>query len=212
MLFFFFYLDKEIKVVLSYEASRSKWRNNQASKEWKQANKVSIAVMGEGLQRKTNCGCIDDLFYMLKTLSKERINQKQTQMSNKFKLIDGKMIHHAGTHYTNANLTDEKAVEILTKFPSHIRTFATYPENWKELTGKPAANVNEDEFNGLIPTGKGDSSNVDAPTGREAELLKMEQPDLLILAKNIAAENDELSNPRHNTGVVKLTAFILENE
>ncbi len=207
-------LNKEIKVVLSYEASKSKWKNNPASKEWKRANKVAIVVMGQGLQRKRNCGCIDELFIMLKTLSQKRINQKQTQMSNKFRLVDGKMISLNGTHYTNDNITDEKAIEILTKFPSHIVTFVNAPDNWKELCGKPVGGLtgNPAPTAGLAPEGANDKTTDYSPTGREAELLKMDKADLLTLATKIAIEGEGLKKPRHNTGIPKLVAFILENE
>jgi hypothetical protein len=41
-------------------------------------------------------------------------------------------------HYTNANMTDKKAIEILKVNPAHIQSFEKYPENWNELIGMKA--------------------------------------------------------------------------
>lgn len=42
--------------------------------------------------------------------------------------------HHC--HYTNANLTDEIAIEMLSRSPRMISNFEKYPENYLELIGK----------------------------------------------------------------------------
>jgi hypothetical protein len=38
-----------------------------------------------------------------------------------------------GDVFSNANITDKKAVEILRANPNYIRQFTRYPENWMEL-------------------------------------------------------------------------------
>ena len=43
--------------------------------------------------------------------------------------------HHC--HYTNANLTDEIAIEMLSRSPRMISNFEKYPENYSELLSTP---------------------------------------------------------------------------
>lgn len=65
----------------------------------------------------------------------------------KFKLIQGKRLalHGLGMVITNANLTNENALEVLRRAPGAIKFFETYPTNWREMTmaktaaPKPAA-------------------------------------------------------------------------
>ena len=161
-------LKKQIKVVLSYEGSKAQWRNNHGSKEWRSANKVASVVMQQGLLRSKNCGCLEDLFIMLKSLNNNKINQKQQQMENQFKLAEGKMIHLDGTFYTNSNLTDEKAIEIIKRFPSHSKTFSEKPSDWEDVVaGKKA------EKKTKTTVVKDAVIKKDAPT-REEELLSKE--------------------------------------
>ena len=210
-------LNADIKLVLSYEANKSKWKNNFESEEWKLANKVSSIVMMEGLNRNSNCGCIDDLFNTLKTLSQEKINLKQNQMQGLFKLKEGKMIslHCFNEDYTNANLTDQKAIDVLKKYPSCIAEFESYPSNWKELCEKglpevgstnPAVNNPSTPAAGTPPAGNGNSNP------REVELLAMSRDDLMATATKLADDKSLKNKPRHNTGAVKLVKYILDNE
>ena len=127
-------LEEQINLLLSYEGTKKNWRNVHDSKEWILANEIASVVMGETLNKKPNCGCLNDLFYMLKNISKEKIKLKQLQMENEFELKSGILLFINGTHYSNANITDQKSIEILTKFPVKINAFSRYPKGWKDLT------------------------------------------------------------------------------
>lgn len=204
-------LKEEIKVVLSYENEKKNWRNNHNSKEWRLANKVSSRIMKEPLNRKPNCGCLEDLFIMLKSLTNDRINQKQIVMDSKFKLPKGKMVMvHGFPILTSDNLTDENAIELLKHNSKCISMFSSYPDNWKEMvSGKviPPTNDNTDT------SGNEDSNSddTDSPNEREALLLSMEKSELKVLADNLAEDND-IDKAHHLCGVEGLTKYIIENE
>jgi hypothetical protein len=185
-------IKEEIKIVLGFESTKGTWRNKHTSKEFLRAEKLSKLV-GEPLNRSANCSCIERFFIVLKILQRnnERIKLKQLQMKSNFELIEGKMIGIGGGHVTNANLTDEKAIEILTKYPAHIVTFKTVPANWKELCGKS-------EGEELSP--------------REIELGKLEKDELYQMATAICEANESLTKPGARTGVPKLAKFVATNE
>lgn len=48
-------------------------------------------------------------------------------MASKARLLNGVVLQHNGSHYTNANLTDEVAREFLAKFPQRKNWFAVLP-------------------------------------------------------------------------------------
>jgi len=197
-------LTEEIKEVLSLESTKMKWRNNHSSVEFKKASSLSFAIMGQHLNKMKNCGCLEDLFIMLKSLSKDKINLKQEQMESKFKFKEGTLITVGGTHYANANLTDEKAIHILKQFPSHIASFTTHPDNWKELcavevkTKKVVKEVIEEA--------------VEESNDRMQELYAMTLPDLFAIAQELADENEDLKMPGARSKEAKLVSFIIDNE
>jgi len=56
-------------------------------------------------------------------------------MSGKFRLKDSQVVSFPkkSIHLTNANLTDELAIEYLKAYPSNASVFVSIPDNWKEL-------------------------------------------------------------------------------
>jgi len=202
-------LKENIKIVLLNEKTKNDWKNNHSSKEWKLANQVAIVVMGEGLQRKRNCGCVDDLLIMLKSLNEPKIKLKQTQIMNKFEIKEGKMIqlHGLNDAYTNANLTDEKAIEILKKFPKAIAFFSKHPDNWQELCGKdvpneiPGAEENEEIILNNEPT-----------EGTRADELAKESDEVLKKLCNDLAEEKGLKKVHWKSASEKLIQYIIDNE
>lgn len=125
----------EIHTVLSYESSRSSWKNKFESKEFKAAAAIGEKV-GSPLNRSLNCGCIDDLFIVLKLIIKQ--NKKPLENMNKeqskFRIKNDGMIQcHGIEPITNDNLTDEKAVELLKKNKKHISNFDVYPKDWESM-------------------------------------------------------------------------------
>lgn len=139
MLFFYYICDMvlslAIKQVLSYESTKAKWRNDHGSVEFKEASKLASVIMGEPLQRKKNCGCVEDLFYMLKNMTDNNIKLKEKNMESQFKIKKGVMImnHKLSDPITFDNLTDERALELLKINPKSISLFSEFPENWEEL-------------------------------------------------------------------------------
>ena len=53
---------------------------------------------------------------------------------SRYVLLNGVIIREFGTGrvYSNANLTDKVAEEWLRKYPTQIRMFAAYPDDWQE--------------------------------------------------------------------------------
>ncbi len=144
----FMTLKDEIKLVLSYEYSKSKWRNKHSSEEFILACKVGSAV-GSPINRSRNCGCIEDLFMVLKIMSKEKVKLKQTQMGSKFKLKEGvcPFWGKRHMHLTNANLTDKLAKEFLKDYPTLISIFETVPKDFgkKKTRAKKVVEVQSPE-------------------------------------------------------------------
>jgi hypothetical protein len=194
-------LKDQIKLLQSYESSKKNWRNVHTSNEWILADKVASIIMSQGLNKSKNCGCLDDLFIMLKTISQTKIELKMKQENNKFKLKPGILLFLGGTHYSNANITDEKSIEILTKFPTKIKDFETYPEDWEKLTGsdEPGTNPNP-----------GTNANENADV---VELKDMDAEALRSLCDELAANTEGLSKLHHATkDPQKMINYLLKNK
>lgn len=139
-------LKEQINLVLSYESSKQSWRHDYGSNEWRAASRLNEMLFGMPLNRSKNCQCIEDLYFMIKhNYNSEIINQKQYIMDNQneFKLKDGVVLQsHGHDVYTNANLTDEKAVAVLASNPKCAKFFAQLPKGWKKRAEDYNANPN----------------------------------------------------------------------
>lgn len=73
--------------------------------------------------------------YIQKLKKLKTDNIVETKKQNTFVLQNGTIIPIAGTSqaYSNSNLTDEKAVELLAANKNRKSLFAKLPENWEEL-------------------------------------------------------------------------------
>ena len=185
-------LKEQIELLRTYEGTKKEWRNVHTSKEWILANQVASVVMSEPLNRSRNCGCLDDLFIMLKTISKTKIELKMEQSNNKFKLKPGILLFLDGTHYSNANITDKKSIEILQRFPVKINSFETYPNDWEKLTKVPKEEVIE-------------SSDSDELNDMDAEALRS-------LCDELAANTEGLRKLNHKAGKEKMIEYLLKNK
>lgn len=127
-------MKERINEVLFLEKTKKVWRKNRDSKEFKLANSLNYHFFGTHLKT-GKCSCIEDLFYFLNNISDEIINQKNKKNMSKFKLKEGVLIalHNISHQVTNDNLTDEIALDILTKYPAHKVSFAVLPDNIDEL-------------------------------------------------------------------------------
>ncbi len=129
-------LKQHIKLVRSFRANVNEWKNNFDSVEYKEASKLNQKLFGIPLNKRKNCDCVNDLLSYVSRMNNDKIKLKQQQMESKFKLKKGKliMLHGLGIEISEANLTDAKAISLLKKYPGHISTFESFPENWEELT------------------------------------------------------------------------------
>lgn len=153
-------LENEIELVLSYKKNVYIWRNDFNSVEYQSLDKLASKLGIEKLNRTRNCGCVDDAIKYLEGLfaNKERIKLKIKTMESNFKLKGNPVIevHGLGYALTNANITDELALQLLEKYPAHIVSFEKYPSNWKSLIGKKETikPVNTEESNANIEVSK----------------------------------------------------------
>lgn len=130
-------LHDRIASVLATEKTKKIWRNKFDSNEYKQASSLNYELFGMHLNKRIGCQCVDDLFFMLRSYNNEKITLKQKQMESQFTLKKNKMIVvHGHEPLTNANITDEKALKLLKKYPGHIVSFEKLPSNIDELLGK----------------------------------------------------------------------------
>jgi hypothetical protein len=106
-------------------------------------------------------------------------------MNGKFKLFGGKVISFPkkSLHLTNANLTDELAIELLKSYPAHIVSFEVAPTNWRELV-----------------------------SGRTVVKEVVEEKELSLLEKaNILADEKGVKRPHWKSSNSKLKFFIKSN-
>ena len=88
-------------------------------------------LFGEPIKN-TNCSdCYRDAYIIIYSkLKKEGTMPKE----KKFILLNGVLLHALnGQVFTNANLTDEIAMDALNENPNRLDLFAKYPDNYKEL-------------------------------------------------------------------------------
>lgn len=137
-------MDELINEVLSYEPTKSKWRNNYDSIEWRTANKLNIQLFKMPLNQSSGCQCLEDLFFYIK-----RVNFKENfkiMSTKKFKIKDGKLLMAHGFPPMSNNTPDEEFIKMLKYEPSLISALEVYPDNWKEIVfGKGEKSIEEIE-------------------------------------------------------------------
>ena len=91
---------------------------------------------------------------LVEIYAKLRFNTKTNTKMAKAKLVNGVVIRVGGTHYTNANLTDEVARQFLEVFPMRKDWFAVLPSatTAKEVTAEVAEMPSNDEKAEKRPT------------------------------------------------------------
>lgn len=91
---------------------------------------------------------------LVEIYAKLRFNTKTNITMATAKLVNGVVIRVGGTHYTNANLTDEVARQFLEVFPQRKDWFAVLPSatTAKEVTAEVAEMPSNDEKAEKRPT------------------------------------------------------------
>ncbi|TZF84514.1 hypothetical protein FW774_05870 [Pedobacter sp. BS3] len=103
-----------------------------------QLRKLHLAAFGERLEK--SCGnCITKAYFKISRLTLQNL----IDMSEKqFKLKKDALLSYKGDHYTNANLTDKVAAEVLEKYPKMAKMFESTPAGFepgkKSTPAKPA--------------------------------------------------------------------------
>jgi hypothetical protein len=227
-------LQDEIKAVLKTEATKKQWRDNHASPEFKAAEALGKKV-NSPLNRSRNCSCIEDLFIVLKILTRNNNKLKSLEMNktHKFRLKENQVLQLFGRDpLTNDNLTDEIAIALIQENSKNIANFEHYPENWESLckiksSKAPAAKTSEEPKADASEDAKtaedADASNAAEDAGnapeeaedRESELMKAgkENPEVLRQLADALFESGKAPKKAHNrAGVPKLVKYILDNE
>ena len=127
---------------------------------------------------------------------KGRLEQSVTQLKNaltnnpglmeekKFVIKDNTVISTFGTSlsYTNANITDESAIEILRRNPKTIKWFKTFPDDWQELLNPKENSVNEEHE-------EPEEIDISEVIFEYEELKKLKVPELKKIAKELGLKN-----------------------
>lgn len=87
------------------------------------------AVCGKPLRR---CKCKHILEDALLEIYARLVNTPKDKYMAKARLVNGVVLLHKGSHYTNANLTDEVAREFLALYPQRVDWFSVLPEKEPE--------------------------------------------------------------------------------
>lgn len=187
-------LEEKIEAVKKLEKTKKVWRKNYGSAEFKLASSLNMDLYGMPLNQSPNCQCIEDLFYLIKSMTVKTINQKQQQMTGQFKLKVGIVLalHGLNEMVTESNLTDEKALKILKKYPGHIVSFSAYPADWKALVKKDKGETTDTTGS----EGAGDASGSAGEEDQRAILNKKKKSELIKLCQEASypeAEWEELT-------------------
>lgn len=118
------------------------------------------------------CKCKDkyrDALYEI--YAKLRFNDKNNTTMAKARLVNGVVLQVGGTHYTNANLTDEVARAFLSAFPMRKDWFAELPPAEAEDAEKQGEPKAED-----VPEKQGDEDAENVAEKPADEVKVEEQP------------------------------------
>lgn len=126
-------MEELIERVKASEPSKSVWRKDPQSIQWKEASKLNKILTGLPLNTSAKCDCIEDLFFLLK---RENIIEKiEKKMEKQFFLKKGKLLQSADFANVGEQSSDELMIKALKRSPGLIKHFKTFPENWREICG-----------------------------------------------------------------------------
>ena len=159
-----------IQEAFSYEATKSIWRNDFNSKEFKLCSKINKFLFDIDLNKSVNCQCVDDFFFYIKRKFKN--TTIQNIMEQKFKIKPGKAI--ISGHFANPlteSSSDADCIKLLKLNKKYASQFSVLPKNWeaiiegKELENdseKPAKETSKKPAKDKVKELENDSENLEA--------------------------------------------------
>ena len=135
--------DGLIQEVFSFEATKSIWRKDFNSKEFKLCDKINRFLFDERLEQKAGCECVEIFFFQLKRKFKN--TTIQNIMEQKFKIKAGKAIisGHFAAPLTESS-SDADCIKLLKLNKKYAAQFSVLPKNWEAIIeGKESENDSE---------------------------------------------------------------------
>lgn len=133
-----------IERVKATETTKSTWRKNPESVEWKEASRLNKILTGLPLNTSSKCECIEDLFFLLKR--DNIVKQIEQKMEKQFLLKKGKLLQSADFANVGEQSSDELMIKALKRSPGLIKHFKQFPENWREICGLDEPNKDENLY------------------------------------------------------------------
>lgn len=154
-------------------------------------------------------GCPSKIAGYILKLKSLNIEKMQEKIKSKFKLSTGVVIPIFGTSkaYTNENITDEIAIELLKQNPNRRSLFSTVPNNLEELLSeeKPFIERKQSDILPLIPA----LELINAETYLVQENAKSKPREKVIEALN--SRISELNPAGLNNSIDEVNAFFEDN-
>jgi hypothetical protein len=150
-----------IQQAFSFESTKSIWRNDFNSKEFKLCSKINKFLFDIELNKAVNCQCVDDFFFYIKR--KFQNTTIKNIMEKEFRIKSGKVIQ--SLHFANPlseSSSDAECIKLLKLNKKYASQFAVLPKDWeKRIEGKNEAEKVEE---------------VEIPAENEAEKVEEEKP------------------------------------
>jgi len=135
-------IKSQIDTLLKNEATKNVWRGDYLSEEWILASELNKILFDIPLNQSRTCNCIEDLYFMIKAPKIEiKIKNKMEKL---FKLRKDTVLTSFDFNAITETSSDAECISALKKYPSLIKHFEVYPENYLELVeGKKATVKNK---------------------------------------------------------------------
>lgn len=157
----------------------------------KEIEKIYVLAFGKTIRKGGKCNsCIIEMYFQLKSLTKTKI---QTMKTTIFKLAEGICIsmHGMADSYTNANLTNRAALQILKKSRGHIKHFVTLPDNWQDLVANFELQMTEEQLAKLLNS----APSAEAPKEEKVKVDEVKKSLSEMTAKDLYAKAKEMELP-----------------
>jgi hypothetical protein len=139
----------DIEKILSFEVTKSKWRNQYNSEEFTTCSSLNKKLFGIDFNRSENCHCIEDFFLMFKYYLQN--NKLEKIMEKKFILKKGIMLqnHNFPSPITRMS-SDEDCIKLLRINKNYAKQFEILPTDWEKLINGRIEEKVDEIINDLI--------------------------------------------------------------